>query len=101
MEEKHQCEFMEPLGIRNVQCEENTDTFRDGAWLCWRHDEHEMRRRAAAYAALVEALTHLLGVIDAHELESLDCDRSADKYCDCLELAVKQSQDALEKAGEL
>ena len=33
---------------------------------------------------LREALTDLVGTLDAHETESLDCDRRGETYCDCL-----------------
>jgi hypothetical protein len=47
--------------------------------------------------ALRTALEHLVGVIEAHDLESLDCDDRGDYFCDCLSLAVKQAKEALDK----
>lgn len=38
-----------------------------------------------ARAAMAE---ELVGVIEAHEIESLSCDRDGETYCDCLRKAV-------------
>jgi hypothetical protein len=45
--------------------------------------------------ALVEALRNIVGVIEAHELTSLSCDNDGEKFCDCLDNAVKQAKTAL------
>lgn len=45
--------------------------------------------------SLRTALEHLVGVIEAHELESLDCDDRGDYYCNCLSDAVKKAKEAL------
>ena len=33
-------------------------------------------------------LLNLIDIINAHEIETLDCDRSGDKYCDCLQKQI-------------
>jgi hypothetical protein len=37
-----------------------------------------------------EEAERLLAVYDAHEMESLDCDRSGEYYCDCFHKAVEK-----------
>ena len=39
-----------------------------------------------------KALHDLLLVLDAHEVETLDCDRRGNKYCDCLEKVLKPAK---------
>lgn len=43
------------------------------------------------------ATRHLIEVIEAHEVQTLDCDRSGRTYCDCLERAVKKAKSAAER----
>ena len=42
-----------------------------------------------------DTLKQLVGVIDAHEIESLDCDNRGDYYCDCLTKEVKKIKESL------
>lgn len=39
-----------------------------------------------------KVLNDLLLVLDAHEVETLDCDRRGNKYCDCLEKVPKRAE---------
>lgn len=42
--------------------------------------------------ALAAALKHLVEVIEAHEIESLSCDRDGNEYCDCLQNAATEAK---------
>ena len=44
------------------------------------------------------AVNRLLDVLDAHEVESLDCDRRGNHACECLSDAVARIRDALKGA---
>jgi hypothetical protein len=46
---------------------------------------------------LVRALRNLIGVIEAHELVSLSCDRDGKEFCECLDEAVKKAKKAIEE----
>ncbi len=41
---------------------------------------------------LAAALKHLVEVIEAHEIESLSCDRDGSEYCDCLRNAATEAK---------
>jgi uncharacterized coiled-coil DUF342 family protein len=53
------------------------------------------RSRAEVLAAEVRGL---LSVIDAHEIDTLDCDRTENKYCDCLQRQIDKVRTALDPA---
>jgi hypothetical protein len=38
---------------------------------------------------------NLLAVLEAHDVESLDCDRRGEKYCSCLSQAIERVADTL------
>ena len=40
----------------------------------------------------------LLAVIDAHDIDTLDCDRTDNKYCDCLRRQIDKVRHALDAA---
>lgn len=42
------------------------------------------------------ALEQVIGVIESHEIASLDCDRRGELYCECLDSAIAQARKALE-----
>ena len=48
--------------------------------------------------ALAAALKHLVEVIEAHEIESLSCDRDGNEYCDCLRNAATEAKRLLPNA---
>lgn len=48
--------------------------------------------------ALSAALKHLVEVIEAHEIESLSCDRDGNEYCDCLRNAATEAKRILPNA---
>jgi hypothetical protein len=55
---------------------------------------------------LSNAVRELLSVIDAHDMDTLDCDRSGRRCCDCLERARKKVEallaaTATHKEGEV
>jgi len=41
---------------------------------------------------LRDALTLLIGTIEAHEIDSLQCDRSEERYCNCLRAALARAK---------
>jgi hypothetical protein len=45
--------------------------------------------------ALREALHWTVEILDAHEVETLDCDRRGEKYCTCLERQLAKARAAL------
>ncbi len=54
---------------------------------------NEAKRNEDAVEPLVRlasAVRELLAVIDAHDMDTLDCDRSGRRCCDCLTLARKK-----------
>lgn len=60
---------------------------------------------AAANAALVKSapdlyarLKLLVDTIEAHEIESLSCDRDGNKWCECLQENAAKAKAALKKA---
>lgn len=46
----------------------------------------------------------IIGVLDAHEIDTFDCDGTDEKYCDCLERAIKKfkavASEAIDNARE-
>jgi len=46
-------------------------------------------------AAFVDAVRMHLSTLDAHDIESLDCDRRGEKYCDCLSKSIDKLRSAL------
>lgn len=42
-----------------------------------------------------KALKLLIETIEAHDVDSLSCDRDGNHYCDCLELALEEAKKAL------
>jgi len=58
-----------------------------------RNDLARERSRADVLAAEVRGL---LAVIDAHEIDTLDCDRTDNKYCDCLQRQMDKIRAALD-----
>lgn len=46
--------------------------------------------------ALRDVLKNLVDVVEAHNLESLDCDNRGDYFCDCLSDAVKKAKEVLD-----
>ena len=72
-------------------------------WLCLeRHLKEEMEFSTMVNPSEIEtpekiristlraALSEIIAVIEAHEIESLSCDRDGEKYCECLrDLAQK------------
>ena len=42
--------------------------------------------------ALAAALKHIVDVIEAHDIESLSCDRDGNEYCDCLRNAATEAK---------
>lgn len=55
-------------------------------------------RACNAHDQLVAALKLLCDTIDAHEIESLSCDRDGEKYCDCLRSNAAAARAALTAA---
>ena len=47
---------------------------------------------------LVSAVRELLAVIDAHEIDTFDCDRAGGTHCDCLERARKKVESMMPNA---
>lgn len=45
------------------------------------------------------AIENLCGIIEAHEIDTLDCDRRGEIHCDCLERAMEKARAAL-KGGQ-
>jgi hypothetical protein len=41
-------------------------------------------------APLIEAIKQLFEVLDAHDIDTLDCDRAGVVHCDCLEKVRKK-----------
>lgn len=60
-------------------------------WPSW-HDMPEriaaLMARVAELGALRKSAHELVGAIQAHECESFDCDRTDERYCDCLKNAT-------------
>jgi hypothetical protein len=54
----------------------------------------EVARNAWAVPVALAA-KHIIGVIDAHELESMSCDNDGEAYCSCLADAVRSGKAAL------
>lgn len=44
-----------------------------------------------------KTLKQLMDIVEAHEIESLDCDNRGEYYCDCLFDAIQQAKKALEE----
>lgn len=53
-------------------------------------------------AGLVKQAGDLLIILEAHEVDTLDCDRRGEKYCDCLSNHIRRLKAALDaaKGGE-
>jgi len=47
---------------------------------------------------LRDALALLIGTIEAHEIESLQCDRTEERYCNCLRESVARAKALLAQA---
>ncbi len=45
---------------------------------------------------LRQSLENLIGIIKAHQLESLSCDRDGETYCNCLSQAVENAEKIIE-----
>lgn len=79
-----------------------------GHWECNKPANFSGRYvREADYMALhaqrdelLEALKKLLGVLDAHEVVTMDCDRRGDTYCDCLDTVKIKSIAAIRRVEE-
>ncbi len=56
--------------------------------------------RDARIAELETALTELLSVIGAHNLESLNCDGTDDRWCDCLKQQADRVRAVVGREGE-
>ena len=64
-------------------------------------DAREALQKQPACAPVVLALMErmetrlreLIAVIEAHECESISCDRDGNEHCDCLRRATKQAKD--------
>lgn len=62
----------------------------------------ELSTLRATNAGLVEQAGNLLSILEAHEVDSLDCDRRGEKYRDCLSNQIRRLEAALDaaKGGE-
>jgi hypothetical protein len=60
--------------------------------------EAEVSELRSLVGRLTEGAWGLLAVLDAHEVESLDCDRRGDHTCECLTNAANRLRAALEGA---
>ena len=47
---------------------------------------------AAQQQETARLLEHLCATVEAHEIESLDCDRRGEEYCNCLRKAVAKAR---------
>ena len=52
--------------------------------------EAEVAALRSANAVLTDAVRELFAVLDAHEIDTFDCDRAGVVHCDCLERARKK-----------
>jgi hypothetical protein len=50
--------------------------------------------------AMICAVRDLLKVIDAHEIDTIDCDRRGDVHCDCLTRAKAKVEGAIAQLKE-
>lgn len=57
-------------------------------------------RLIAAAPDLLDVAKRLIGIIKAHDLESLSCDRDGHKFCECLGDAVFATTAAIAKAEQ-
>lgn len=58
--------------------------------------EHDrLAQMIAASSDLAAKSSRVCGVIEAHEIDSLSCDRDGNTYCDCLEKATKELRSTL------
>ncbi len=48
---------------------------------------------------LIKAAQDILAILDAHEVDTLDCDRRGDIHCDCLDKAKEKLENALKPYG--
>lgn len=55
-------------------------------------DEIYLITMQSRITSLQTALKSLIDVIDAHEIESLSCDRDGQIFCDCLQDEVKKAK---------
>ena len=62
--------------------------------------ERQIAAKDERIAALEDAGNVLLATIDAHETQSIDCDRSRQTSCDCLDRAVDKLRAALASGKE-
>lgn len=80
---RDQCDFIEPPHSAQRIGEAIDDAVREllatGDTVQANHDKLTL---------VAAALKHLVEVIEAHEIESLSCDRDGNKYCDCLRNAA-------------
>lgn len=88
---------MSDIALENINtvCWNKTDT-QEHVFDC--HDEIKtLRTQLTAANATIDALkaklTRLVATIEAHEIESLSCDRDGEKYCECLKNAAKAAKD--------
>jgi hypothetical protein len=54
--------------------------------------ERYCNRLEARLREAMELMTTLVGVVDAHDIDSLSCDRDGEECCDCLSRAVGNIQ---------
>jgi len=60
--------------------------------------ESEERKNTALRAhaeRLAEALKDIAETLEAHEVDTLDCDRAGNKFCTCLERRISKADQAL------
>ena len=57
--------------------------------------KEKLRAANASADVLAAEVRGLLAVIDAHDIDTLDCDRTDNKYCDCLRRQLDKARHAL------
>jgi len=68
-------------------CGETTRVIEPNGLCCHCHYEKNIK---IGTRRLSDAVRELLAVLDAHEIDTFDCDRAGVTHCDCLERARKK-----------
>jgi chromosome segregation ATPase len=70
----------------------------DAARQALNDTDMELAKAMSRAEVLAAEVRGLLAVIDAHDMDTMDCDRTGDKYCDCLRRQMDKIRTALDAA---
>lgn len=60
------------------------------------HDEVLVNQKELSrFGDIEQQLRDIIGIIEAHEIDSIDCDRAGDRHCNCLSSTVNRAKKIL------